>query len=137
MNTSDRERALFLTRGKRRRHLVCLNKLSTHRIMGELVDSKVLLKRAPIQQINGQRFDGSGTAPESLVGWRVFDRCVAPVAWCLGNPLAGYRLPGMRLPAIAPLIKTPTRAPHQRPMSRARRWRKGQPSFNRSGGPTN
>ena len=46
MNTSDRERALFLTRGKRRRHLVCLTKLSTHRITGELVDSKVLLKAA-------------------------------------------------------------------------------------------
>src|SRR5947199_2942179 len=46
MNTSHRERALFLTRGKRRGHLVCLTKLSTHRIMGELVDSKVLLKAA-------------------------------------------------------------------------------------------
>ena len=62
MNTSDRERALFLTRGKRRRHLVCLTKLSTHRITGELVDGKVLLKAAT-PQINGQRFDGSGTTP--------------------------------------------------------------------------
>jgi hypothetical protein len=29
-----------------RRHRVCLTKLSTHRIMGELVDSKFLLKGA-------------------------------------------------------------------------------------------
>jgi hypothetical protein len=46
MNTSDRERALFLTRGKRRRHRVCLTKLRTHRNMGELVDSKARLEGA-------------------------------------------------------------------------------------------
>jgi len=48
-----------------------------------------------------------GPRPQSMVRWRVFDHCVAPVAWCLGSHLAGYRLPGIRLPAIALLIKTP------------------------------
>jgi hypothetical protein len=73
-----------------------------------------------------------GPRPQSMVRWRVFDHCVAPVAWCLGSHLAGYRLPGIRLPAIALLIKTPRALRHQRPMSR-RACRKGQPGSNRSG----
>src|ERR1700730_4293386 len=54
INTARRERDPFLTWGKRRRprvwltrrHGSCSTKLSTQRITGELVDSKVLLKGA-------------------------------------------------------------------------------------------
>jgi hypothetical protein len=39
-----------------------------------------------------------------MVGWRVFNHRVAPVARVFGSDLAGYGLPAIALP-----VKTPTR----------------------------
>ena len=62
MNTAGRERAPFLTWEIRRRHRVCLTKLCTHRITGERVDSKVLLKGAySANQQSAVRWTGDHT----------------------------------------------------------------------------
>ena len=82
-----------------------LNHLSTHPVTGELVDSRVLLEGAYSAD---QRVSGSmdrGPHPQSMVGWRVFDHRVAPVARDLGSHLAGCGVL-----AIALSINPPARA---------------------------
>src|SRR5258707_11087805 len=67
--------------------------------------------------LRGSTVSGSmdrGPHPQSVVGWRVFNHRVAPVARVLGSDLAGYGLP-----AIALSIASGARAlTHHRPTSR-------------------
>jgi hypothetical protein len=51
-----------------------------------------------------------GQHPKSMVRWRVFDHRVAHVARALGSHLAGCGVAGIRLPATALSVKTPTHA---------------------------
>src|SRR6266446_9678447 len=65
-----------------------------------------------------------------LVGWRVFDHRIAPVAWVLGSDLAGCGLP-----AIARSIKPPALRSHTSGPGLARRWCKRTAGLTRSAAP--
>jgi hypothetical protein len=132
ITTAGRERAPFFDTGNAAAASCLPNQTAHAPEQGGTGGQQSSVRRRLLRKstVNGSMV--RGPRPQSMVRWRVFDHCVAPVAWCLGSHLAGYRLPGIRLPAIALLIKTPRALRHQRPMSRRAR-RKGQPGSNRSG----